>query len=46
MRVLKPDDVFNLTAYSPLYLPATYLVTYQLALALTMYAQRSTTARV
>jgi hypothetical protein len=38
LRVLKSDDTFNLTAYkeySPLYLPATYAVTYQLALALT-----------
>jgi hypothetical protein len=46
MRVLKPDGMFNLTAYqeySPLYLPATYLVTYQLPLAPTMCAQRSTT---
>jgi hypothetical protein len=37
-RVLKTDDTFNLTAYqeySPLYLPATYAMTYLLAFALT-----------
>ncbi|KZT27098.1 oligopeptide transporter [Neolentinus lepideus HHB14362 ss-1] len=37
-RVLQADDNFNLTAYeeySPLYLPATYAVTYLLAFALT-----------
>jgi hypothetical protein len=36
-RVLKKDDTFNLTAYeeySPLYLPATYAMTYLLAFAL------------
>jgi hypothetical protein len=36
-RVLTPEDTFNLTAYqeySPLYLPATYAVTYLLAFAL------------
>lgn len=36
-RVLTPDNRFNVTAfneYSPLYLPATYAVTYLLALAL------------
>ncbi|TFK50777.1 OPT superfamily oligopeptide transporter [Heliocybe sulcata] len=37
-RVLQVDDRFNLTAYeeySPLYLPATYAVTYLIAFALT-----------